>query len=86
MMKKLRNYEREDRWMNLIEHCIVCKKIKIFNQGENLAKCNSCDIEKNTWVCLICGNIGCGRYNSAHAHDHFQSSLHNFALELQSFR
>jgi hypothetical protein len=35
---------------------------------------------------LICGNVGCGRYNSAHAHDHFQAADHNFALELDTLR
>lgn len=26
-----------------------------------LKKCNSCDLTENLWICLHCGNLGCGR-------------------------
>ena len=35
---------------------------------------------------LICGHVGCGRYNGAHAFDHHLSTNHLFALELETQR
>ena len=26
-----------------------------------LAHCNECDLKANLWLCLVCGNLGCGR-------------------------
>lgn len=40
----------------------------------------------NLWICLICGNIGCGRYGQAHAHAHYASTTHLYALELETQR
>lgn len=38
------------------------------------------------WICLVCGNIGCGRYGQAHAHAHYVSTTHLYALELETQR
>ncbi|XP_073948730.1 LOW QUALITY PROTEIN: BRCA1-associated protein-like [Choristoneura fumiferana] len=38
------------------------------------------------WICLICGNVGCGRYANGHAAKHFLASNHTFALQLGSNR
>ena len=35
---------------------------------------------------MICGHVGCGRYNGAHAFDHHLSTNHLFALELETQR
>jgi hypothetical protein len=37
-------------------------------------------------MCLICGHIGCGRYDGAHAVEHFRETNHTFAMELESQR
>ncbi|CCO30829.1 BRCA1-associated protein [Rhizoctonia solani AG-1 IB] len=42
--------------------------------------------DANLWICLICGNIGCGRYARAHAHSHHEFSAHLYALELATQR
>jgi BRCA1-associated protein len=73
------------------EYCRVCQKIKKFSciENENLTKevkCQTCGFAQNIWICMICGNTGCGRYNSAHAHDHFKSTFHNFSLEIDTLR
>ncbi|KRX58104.1 BRCA1-associated protein, partial [Trichinella sp. T9] len=34
------------------------------------------------WICLICGNIGCGRYVEGHAIKHFEETQHTFSLEV----
>ncbi|KRX58105.1 BRCA1-associated protein, partial [Trichinella sp. T9] len=37
---------------------------------------------KDLWICLICGNIGCGRYVEGHAIKHFEETQHTFSLEV----
>ncbi|KAF9644977.1 zf-UBP-domain-containing protein [Thelephora ganbajun] len=48
--------------------------------------CADCGSTSNLWICLICGNIGCGRYGRAHAQAHYQSTTHLYALELETQR
>ncbi|EEP75744.1 predicted protein [Uncinocarpus reesii 1704] len=49
-------------------------------------ECSVCHSEENLWICLICGNIGCGRYDGAHAFAHFKETAHSFAMDLSSQR
>ncbi|KAF4570022.1 hypothetical protein EYR40_009007 [Pleurotus pulmonarius] len=51
-----------------------------------LSTCSSCPSTTNLWICLICGNIGCGRYGQAHAQAHYQETTHLYALELETQR
>jgi len=46
--------------------------------------CISCGLDENLWLCLICGFIGCSRYKGKHAQEHFESTKHTYALELES--
>lgn len=46
--------------------------------------CISCGLDDNLWLCLICGFIGCSRYKGKHAQEHFESTKHTYALELES--
>ena len=41
---------------------------------------------QDVWICLICGRVGCGRYQQGHAVDHWRDSGHCYSLELQSQR
>ena len=52
----------------------------------SLSVCSCCSSTTNLWICLICGNIGCGRYGQAHAQAHYQSTTHIYALELETQR
>ena len=51
-----------------------------------LSRCADCGSSSNLWICLICGNIGCGRYGRAHAQAHYQNTTHLYALELETQR
>lgn len=49
-------------------------------------ECSVCHSELNLWVCLICGNVGCGRYDGAHAFAHYRDTAHAFAMDLATQR
>lgn len=48
--------------------------------------CAVCQSPSNLWACLICGNVGCGRYQGGHAHSHFDETGHSFSMELETQR
>ncbi|KAF9414546.1 hypothetical protein BGZ94_000358 [Podila epigama] len=54
------------------------------DQEENV--CVVCGTNENLWICLICGHIGCGRYQEKHAYSHYYESSHLYALELETQR
>ncbi len=56
--------------------------------GENTAlnECTVCRSEANLWICLICGSVGCGRYDAAHAFLHYEQSQHCFAMDMTTQR
>ena len=49
-------------------------------------ECETCHIEANLWQCLICGKIGCGRYEAKHAFSHYEETGHSFAMDMDSKR
>ncbi|KAL4932700.1 putative RING and UBP finger domain protein [Aspergillus undulatus] len=57
-----------------------------FDDGHAEAECTVCHSDVNLWVCLICGNVGCGRYDSAHAFAHYSQTNHAFAMDLSTQR
>ncbi|KAK6413957.1 hypothetical protein LTR81_012196 [Elasticomyces elasticus] len=46
--------------------------------------CSTCATDGNLWICLICGNIGCGRYDGAHAYSHYESTSHCYAMDIST--
>lgn len=54
-----------------------------FGSGD-ASLCTICDCTDDLWICLICGNVGCGRYKGGHAKEHWKRSAHNFALEIET--
>ena len=54
--------------------------------ANSMTACMDCSTTSNLWICLICGNVGCGRYGRAHAHAHYQLTTHLYALELETQR
>ncbi|KAJ3082605.1 hypothetical protein HK102_001574 [Quaeritorhiza haematococci] len=57
-------------------------------ESQALAHCSRCELKENMWLCLTCGNLGCGRKQygglngNGHALDHFQQSNHPVAVKL----
>lgn len=58
------------------------------NLGEDtgLNECTICRSDANLWICLICGSVGCGRYDAAHAFSHYEQSQHCFAMDMTTQR
>lgn len=53
---------------------------------ESEPMCSVCaeNVNVNLWICLICGNIGCGRYDSAHAYAHYEATSHCYAMDINT--
>ncbi len=51
-------------------------------------KCSMCDWAENNWICVVCGVVGCGRYEpgKGHARRHWEESGHVLAMELETQR
>lgn len=67
--------------------CPVCTSIISTLHGNNnvsSVSCGDCGSRDDLWICLLCGNLGCGRYRGGHAHDHFTRTRHVFALNVSS--
>ncbi|XP_005093000.1 BRCA1-associated protein [Aplysia californica] len=65
--------------------CPVCRYIQT---PEAVAdqRCMQCGSHESLWICLICGNVGCGRYVGLHAYKHFQDTNHTYAMQLGTNR
>ena len=73
-----------ERWTNYKNSCKVCSKLS--PSIIKLLTCEKCSIKSSLWCCLICGNIGCSRYQNGHAVTHFKETNHKYSLELESQR
>lgn len=69
--------------------CPICRysESKLSRSSDpDQSECAACGSQANLWICLICGHVGCGRYQGGHAYRHFEESAHLYALELGSQR
>ncbi|XP_053376205.1 BRCA1-associated protein-like [Mercenaria mercenaria] len=68
-----------DKWGDT--SCPVCRYCQTPEEAAD-NRCMKCGSQESLWICLICGNIGCGRYVGLHAFRHFQETHHTYAMEL----
>ncbi|CRG94452.1 ubiquitin carboxyl-terminal hydrolase, putative [Plasmodium gallinaceum] len=54
------------------------------NEIINMLKCKYCDNTDDIWLCLICSNIGCSRYQKGHAKVHSSKYNHNYCINLKT--
>ncbi|KAJ5650032.1 uncharacterized protein N7484_003755 [Penicillium longicatenatum] len=73
------------------EHTLCLTQQHIQNvESKDSSQCSSCDLKENLWICLECGNIGCGRsqfggtQGNSHALAHADTSAHAVAVKLGS--
>jgi BRCA1-associated protein len=64
--------------------CPVCRFTQQPAGHESL--CSKCGTHEGLWICLLCGHVGCSRYQDSHAYTHYKETFHNYALELASQR
>ncbi|CDR43782.1 CYFA0S12e04280g1_1 [Cyberlindnera fabianii] len=70
------------------EHTIEFKQSPIANV--QLKHCAQCELDQNLWICLTCGQIGCGRAQfggvpgNTHALAHYKDVGHPIAVKLGS--
>lgn len=65
--------------------CPVCR-YTLKPSDEQASKCDDCDTGDSLWICLICGHMGCSRYRKSHAQEHWKTTGHTYALELDTQR
>lgn len=59
-------------------------------ESQDLGHCSMCDLKENLWLCLQCGNLGCGRAQfggvggNGHALAHADGASHGVAVKLGS--
>ncbi|XP_052181265.1 BRAP2 RING ZnF UBP domain-containing protein 1 [Diospyros lotus] len=63
---------------------LSCQVCRLCQQQDERPSCAICGTLKNLWVCVICGFVGCGRYQERHAIRHWKDTQHCYSLELET--
>ncbi|KAF5466813.1 hypothetical protein F2P56_016708 [Juglans regia] len=63
--------------------CPVCRYCQ---QQPEKSICSVCQTSENLWICVICGFVGCGRYEGGHAIVHWKETQHCYSLEVETQR
>ena len=83
---KIEEWELELKTCKHTENLVQENIQKITDKGK--AHCNKCDLTTNLWLCMICGNLSCGRKNydgsggNNHAVDHFKETGHCLSVKM----
>ncbi|KAJ5102871.1 hypothetical protein N7532_003400 [Penicillium argentinense] len=70
--------------------CLVQQQPPENTDDKDSSQCSACNLKENLWLCLECGNIGCGRsqfggtQGNSHALAHADSASHAAAVKLGS--
>ncbi|XP_063223069.1 ubiquitin carboxyl-terminal hydrolase 3-like [Bacillus rossius redtenbacheri] len=63
--------------------------IKIQIIQEKITKnwqCAACGTTQNLWLCLVCGNVGCGRFVNGHAKQHGEeNATHPLCIDCEAY-
>lgn len=69
----------------MCEHSLTLEQQVV---NKNLEHCCNCALSTNLWLCLTCGNTGCGRKNfdgsggNNHGIAHFEQTRHPLVVKL----
>jgi ubiquitin carboxyl-terminal hydrolase 5/13 len=79
------------------QEIVPCEHILYLEQNpvqqltsEVLSHCSQCDLNENLWLCLVCGNLGCGRAQfggvggNGHGLAHYDATGHSASVKLGS--
>lgn len=86
--EEVKAWEQE---MTACEHtlCLEQQEARQIESGA-LGHCSECELNENLWLCLSCGNLGCGRQQfggiggNSHGVGHTKSTGHPVAVKLGS--
>lgn len=86
--EEVKAWEQE---MTACEHtlCLEQQEARQIESGA-LGHCSECELSENLWLCLSCGNLGCGRQQfggiggNSHGVGHTKSTGHPVAVKLGS--
>lgn len=85
--EEVKAWEQE---LTACEHTLCLEQDAARQISQNLGHCSACDLNENLWLCLTCGNLGCGRKQfggtggNGHGVEHTQVSKHPVAVKLGS--
>jgi BRCA1-associated protein len=65
--------------------CPICRYVQTPEVTQS-SVCMECEGNEALWICLICGHVGCGRYQGGHAATHYRNTNHTYALQLGTNR
>ncbi|KAG4090772.1 ubiquitinyl hydrolase [Neocallimastix lanati (nom. inval.)] len=86
VQNEINSWEEEIVSCTHTENLKQCKPLKL--EEQSLAHCSECDLKENLWLCMICGNLGCGRQQyggiggNGHALKHFETTGHAVSCKL----
>lgn len=75
-------------WEVQIHPCEHTLTLEQAPANKDLSKCVDCELSTNLWLCLTCGNTGCGRKNwdqsggNNHGVEHYEKSGHPLVVKL----
>jgi ubiquitin carboxyl-terminal hydrolase 5/13 len=86
--EEVKAWEQE---LTVCEHTL-CLEQEVARQIESqtLGHCSECELNENLWLCLTCGNLGCGRQQfggvggNSHGVGHTKTTSHPVAVKLGS--
>lgn len=94
---KANTFSRKEEVKAWEQELTSCEHILMLQQAESrkiqsgdLGHCSMCDLKENLWLCLACGNLGCGRAQfggvggQGHGLAHYNDSQHCVAVKLGS--
>lgn len=94
---KAMTFARQEEVKAWEQELTSCEHVLCLEQGpsrqiasQDLGHCSMCELKENLWLCLECGNLGCGRQQfggiagNSHGVEHVNTSGHNVAVKLGS--
>ncbi|OUM68121.1 hypothetical protein PIROE2DRAFT_68746 [Piromyces sp. E2] len=86
IQNEINSWEEEIVSCTHTENLKQCEPKKL--EEQSLAHCSDCDLKENLWLCMICGNLGCGRQQyggiggNGHALKHYETTGHAVSCKL----
>ncbi|KAF2204936.1 ubiquitinyl hydrolase [Delitschia confertaspora ATCC 74209] len=85
--EEVKAWEQE---LTACEHTLCLEQDAARQLDQSLGHCSMCDLKENLWLCLTCGNLGCGRAQfggiggNSHGVAHTTATGHPVAVKLGS--